>query len=187
MKNFLTIATLLLLSAFSVFAQTPAPAFPSVPLPLGVAGFVEYNQLGTPQVVGGVTAIYPVSGQLGLYATTTALLSPQKVIDPTTQRSFYAVTTQLRQGLHKDVLDTGRWSFLIGGDVGPSIGSSATSGLTVNFASSIVLTPLYQVSPAVSLILPVRGIYVSNVGWNPVVEFGVVFNLSKLKAASTQK
>ena len=183
MKSFLIVISLLFVGLFTSSAQT----FPNIPLPVGVMGFIQYDQLGTPVINGGVAAIYPVNGQYGLYMTSTALLTPQKEIDPITQKSFYAVTTAFRQGLHKDMFDTGRWSFLLGGDIGPSIGnsSSASTSFSVNLSSSIVVTPYYQLNPAISLVFPIRGVYIKNVGWNPELEFGVVINLSKLPKAKT--
>jgi hypothetical protein len=171
-----------LLFSGSLFAQ-------DIPIPAGVAGFVEYNQLGSPKVVGGVSALYPVSGDWRLYMTTTALLSPQKKLDPTTGKQFYAVTTAIRQGLHRDIVDVGRWSFLFGGDLGPALGSTSTAGLALNFSSSVVLTPVYQVNPAISVIMPIRGVYINSVGWNPEIDFGVQINLNYLtqKAATKAK
>lgn len=182
------IAVLLLVLGSLAVAQ--AQEFPAFPLPSGVSLFGEYNQLGSPKIVGGASALYPVLGQYGVYMTTTALFSPQLKTDPTSGKQFYAVTTAFRQGMHKDILDAGRFSFLLGGDLGPAIGNNAT-GLTVNFSSSVVLTTLYQLSPAWSLMLPVRGVYVNNVGWNPEIDFGVQLNLgylsAKAKAAATAK
>lgn len=182
----LLIALFLVAGLFTASISAQTPVFPSVPLPAGGMVFVNYNQLGSPVVTGGVAAIYPVAGQLGLYMTTTAIISPQLKLDPTTNKNFYGVTTALRQGLHKDVLDTGRFSFLLGGDLGPSIGNSSTTStnLTVNFSSSLVITTLYQATPAISLVLPIRGVYIANIGWNPEVEFGIVVNFSKLPKAS---
>lgn len=163
-----------------------AQDFPAIPIPAGVAGFVEYNQLGSPKIVGGVSALYPVSGAYKLYMTTTALLSPQLKLDPTTNKQFYAVTTSFRQGLHRDMIDVGKWSFLVGGDLGPALGSNpSASSLAVNFSSSVVITPVYQLSKSVSLILPLRGVYINNVGWNPEVDFGVQLNLSVLTNKAT--
>src|SRR5579863_4051783 len=146
MKNALFCA----LFAVTAFGQTStAPVnFPAIPLPVAVSAFGEFNQLGDPRFTMGVAAIYPVVGSLGIYGTTTADILPKKAVDPTTKRSFYAVSASIRQGFHKDILDTGRFSFLIGGDVGPSFSQSQPSGISINFSSSFVATGLYQITPA---------------------------------------
>ena len=173
------------LFAVMAFGQTTtAPVnFPATPLPAAVAAFGEFNQLGDPRFTMGVSAIYPVIGQAGIYGTTTADILPKKAVDPETKRSFYALSTSIRQGFHKDILDTGRMSFLLGGDVGPSFSQSQPSGISVNFSSSFVATGLYQISPAFSFILPIRMLYVTGVGWNPIAESGIVINLKNLPKA----
>ena len=181
MKNALFCA----LFAVTAFGQTStAPVnFPAIPLPVAVSAFGEFNQLGDPRFTMGVAAIYPVVGSLGIYGTTTADILPKKAVDPTTKRSFYAVSASIRQGFHKDILDTGRFSFLIGGDVGPSFSQSQPSGISINFSSSFVATGLYQITPAFSFIVPLRMLYVSGIGWNPIAEAGIVINLKNLPKA----
>ena len=44
---------------------------------------------------------------------------------------------------------------------------------------------VYQVNPTFSVIAPVRMLYVSGAGWNPVAELGVVINLKNLPKAKT--
>jgi hypothetical protein len=164
-------------------ATTPTVNFPTFPLPVAVAAFGEFNQLGSPRFTMGVSAIYPVVGSAGVYGTTTADILPKLAKDPTTGKPFYALSSSLRQGFHKDILDTGNFSLLIGGDVGPSFGSAQPSGININFSSSFVATALYQINPTFSVIVPVRMLYVTGIGWNPIAEAGVVINLKKLPAA----
>jgi hypothetical protein len=161
------------------FAQTAPPAFPANPLPVAVAAFGEFNQLGTPRWTLGIAAIYPVVGSAGIYGTTTADVLPKRAIDPATGRTFYAASASIRQGFHYDVYDAGRFSFLLGGDLGPSFASAQPSGININLSSSFVATPVYQVTPQLSVIFPVRMLYVSGIGWNPVLEMGAVFRLKK--------
>jgi len=178
----ITLASVLL--ACAAFGQTTTPVtpvFPSFPMPVGVAAFAEFNQLGNPRFTLGVSAIYPVSGQAGVYGTTTADILPRKAVDPATGKSFYAIQSSVRQGFHKDILDTGHLSILLGGDIGPSFSSSGGS-VNIDFSTSFVLTPVYQVSKAFSIIAPVRALYVAGVGWNPILEAGVVINLASLPA-----
>jgi len=112
--------TLFTIAAFGQSATTPEN-FPANPLPVAVAAFGEFNQLGDPRFTMGVSAIYPVVGSIGIYGTTTADILPKKAFDPATKRSFYALSSSIRQGFHKDILDTGRVRLLMGGDVGPAI------------------------------------------------------------------
>jgi len=166
-------------AAFGQTTTTPV-TFPAIPLPVAVAAFGEFNQLGSPRFTMGVSAIYPVVGSVGIYGTTTADILPKLAKDPTTGRSFYAISSSIRQGFHKDILDSGRFSFLLGGDVGPSFSESQTSGIDINFSTSFVATGIFQVTPAFSLIVPVRMLYMSGIGWNPIAEAGIVINLKNL-------
>jgi hypothetical protein len=68
----------------------------------------------------------------------------------------------------------------VGADVGPSFGQAQPTGITVSFSSSFVVTAVYQVTPAFSLMVPLRMLYINGIGWNPVVEAGVIINLKKL-------
>src|SRR5580692_9783406 len=159
------------LFAVSAFGQTTTPVnFPAVPLPAAVSAFGEFNQLGNPRFTMGISAIYPLVGSAGIYGTTTADILPKLAVDPTTGKKFYAISSSLRQGGHKDLVDTGRISVLLGGDVGPSFSQSQTSGFNISFSSSFVATAIYQVTPVFSFIVPVRMLYISGVGWNPIAE-----------------
>jgi hypothetical protein len=169
-------------AAFGQTATTPVN-FPQIPLPAAVAAFGEFNQLGSPRFTVGVSAIYPAVGSAGIYGTTTADILPKLATDPVTGRKFYAVSSSLRQGFHKDIVDTGRASFLLGADVGPSFSQSQPSGITVNFSSSFVATLIYQVTPAFSFVAPIRMLYITGIGWNPIAEAGVVINLKNLPKA----
>jgi hypothetical protein len=181
-----------LLCAIGAFGQTTAPVqpapttpvnFPAIPMPTGVAAFGEFNQLGSPRVTMGISAIYPVAGSAGIYGTTTADILPKLAVDPTTGRKFYAISSSVRQGFHKDLFDTGHLSFLLGADVGPSFNQAQPSGISVNFSSSFVATAVYQITPVFSVMLPVRMLYITGIGWNPIAEAGVIVNLKNLPKA----
>ena len=185
----LTITILLALAAFGQTPSAPTPPaaptagtvnFPAIPMPTGIAAFGEFNQLGSPRFTMGIAAIYPVAGEAGVYGTTTADILPKLATDPTTGRKFYAISSSVRQGFHKDLLDTGHASFLIGADVGPTFAQAQPSGINVNFSSSFVATAVYQVTPVFSFIVPIRMLYVTGIGWNPVAEAGVLINLKNL-------
>jgi hypothetical protein len=72
------------------------------------------------------------------------------------------------------MVDTGHAGFLIGGDVGPSFSQTQTSGFNFNFWSSFVATAIYQVTPVFSFIVPLRMLYITGIGWNPIAEAGVL-------------
>jgi hypothetical protein len=164
-------------------ATTPTVTFPAIPLPTSVAAFGEFNQLGTPRFTMGISAIYPVSGSAGVYGTTTADILPKLAVDPTTGRKFYAISSSVRQGFHKDLFDTGNFSFLLGADVGPTFSQAQPSGINANFSSSFVATGIYQITSVFSLLVPLRMVYVTGIGWNPIAEAGIVINLKNLPKA----
>lgn len=168
------------LCAFAAFAQTTpvTPTFPAIPLPVAVAAFGEFNQFATPRFSMGISAIYPVVGSVGVYGTTTADILPKK--GTVNGKSGTLLSSSIRQGFHKSILDTGRFSFLLGGDVGPSFSQSQSSGFNIDFSSSFVATGIYQITPVFSFIVPVRMLYITGVGWNPIVEAGIVINLKNL-------
>jgi len=178
----LIVPALFAVSAFGQTATTPVN-FPAIPLPVAVSAFGEFNQLGNPRFTMGIAAIYPVVGSAGVYGTTTADILPKLATDPATGKKFYAISSSLRQGFHKDLLDAGKMSFLLGGDVGPSFSQSQTAGFNINFSSSFVATGIYQVTPVFSFIVPVRMLYIAGVGWNPIAEAGVLINLKNLPKA----
>jgi hypothetical protein len=176
----------LALCAFAQSAPAPAPAVSTPAVPTGFAAFGEFNQLGTTSKwSGGLSAIYPVSTQAGVYMTTTGDILPKKAVDPTTKLDFYAISASLRQGIHKSMLSTGKFTFLLGGDVGPSF-SQPNGTLSVSFSSSFIATALYQINNVFSLIVPVRMLYISGIGWNPVIEAGVAINTKNLPKASAR-
>jgi hypothetical protein len=177
------------LAAFGQTTPPPAPATTvtiSVPLPAGILAFGSFNQLGTPRFTGGFAAIYPVIGSIGIYGTTTTDILPRKTFDPATGRNYYAISTSVRQGFHKSLISTGAFTFLLGADVGPSFSESTAAAITgkttiaVSLSTSATATAIYQISPLFSFAVPVRMLYESGIGWNPVVEAGFIINLQKL-------
>jgi hypothetical protein len=168
---------------------TASVAFPSLVLPTGIAVFTEFNQLGSPRWTAGFAALYPIVGSAGVYGSTTADVLPKLAVDPATGRKFYAISSSARQGFHKSVVATGRFTALIGGDVGPSFSQSTSSvidgksAITVSFSGSFTATGVYQLNSTFSAIVPVRMLYVSGIGWNPVLEAGIVINLKNLPKA----
>jgi hypothetical protein len=170
----------------AVFGQTTTTTQPTLStsiVPTGFAVFGEFNQLGlTSKWSGGMSAIYPVSTQAGVYMTTTGDFLPKKAIDPTTGKSFYAISGSMRQGVHKSMVTTGNFVFLLGGDVGPTFSnpSGTANTVSVSFSSSFIATAYYKVSPIFGAVVPVRMLYVTGIGWNPIVEAGITINLKNL-------
>jgi len=190
-----TLTTILLFAcAISAFGQATAPSGTATPgptfaMPGAVAVFGAFNQLGTPRWTGGFSAIYPmpvVPDSLRMFSTTTADVYPKKAVDPATGRPFYAISATVRQGFHRDLLDTSRWSFLLGGDVGPGFSQAQPSGINVSLSGSFVATAVCQVTPALSTMFAARMLYMTNIGWNPIGEAGVILNIKKLPKAKAQ-
>lgn len=181
MKHF-AVPALFAMAAFGQTTATPV-SFPAIPLPAAVSAFGEFNQLGSPRFTMGIAAIYPVVGSVGVYGSTTADILPRLAVDPATGRKFYAISASLRQGFHKDIVDTGHASFLVGADVGPSFSQAQTSGIEISFSSSFVATAIYQITPVFSFIVPLRMLYVTGIGWNPIAEAGILINLKNLPKA----
>jgi hypothetical protein len=185
MTRVFILAPLALALATAGFGQTAAPvtaapALPTVTLPTAISVVGEFNQLASPSWAVGFSVIYPVASQYGVYSTTTADAIPVRAKDPATGKPFYAVSASGRQGLHEKLLSTGNFTFLLGGDVGPGFSSTATTGINVSFTGSFVATTIYKVNQCLSVVAPIRMLYVSGIGWNPVIQAGVSFNLKNL-------
>jgi hypothetical protein len=167
--------------------STTTTTTPAITLPTAVSVVGEFNQLASPKFALGLSAMYTTSsqGSIGMYNTTTADVIPVKAKDPTTGLNFWAISASVRQGVHEKILATGNFRFLLGGDVGPGFSSTATGGITVSATGSFVATFLYRINKYISIVAPVRMLYVSNVGWNPVIQCGVALNLKNLPAAVT--
>jgi hypothetical protein len=202
MNRILSVSILACLLAFAALAQTPTPAPSAAPatspvtlqvpkLPAMFGAYGQFNQLGSPRFNGGIVAIYPVSQSVGIYGSTITDLFPSAQKDTTTGRTFYALNTSVRQGFHKDMLDTGAFSFFIGGDIGPSFSSNTgavVSGgvatISVSLSTSATGTLIYKAAPWMDVLASGRMLYVSGAGWNPVVAVGILFNLKKLPPAT---
>jgi hypothetical protein len=61
--------------------------------------------------------------------------------------------------------------------------TAGKSAITVSFSSSFIATGVVQLNPAFSFVVPLRMLYISGIGWNPVLEAGVVINLKNLPKA----
>lgn len=139
------------------------------------------NQLGSPKWSVGLSAIYPLVGQAGVYGITTSDIYTKKMYTAAGQ-SFWGLSAGVRQGVSKSLLTTGRFTFLLGGDLGPSFSSAQPNGVNINFSSSFVITTIVQLTPIISFVAPERMLYVggTDAGWNPVLQAGVAFNLAAL-------
>lgn len=193
MRNAFTLVIIGVLMAVLAVAQT-APAQPTatttttpaaaattlanVTLPTYIMGGVSFNQLTG--AAGFVSAIIPESNSVGLYGSATTDLVPLKTT--VNGKSIYLLSGSARAGEHKVVYQDSKNAVLIGGDVGASFANSAGgSGVTLGVAGSFTLTYVRQLSPHWAVGIPVRMLYMSNVGpngtgaWNPVVEAGIIW------------
>lgn len=163
-----------LLFAFAVACLAQAPATPpDIKLPTYIAGGAAYNQLAGWNL--WFSAIVPVANQSGIYESTTTDLFPTKSL--VAGKYVYTFQTSIRQGVHKVVHDDGKNTVLIGGDAGVSFSQSSApaTSQSVGLAGSFTATYVRQLSPHWAVIAPVRALYIQNLGWNPVVEFGFVW------------
>ena len=188
--KFTTCILLALVLAVCAFGQAAAtqPSISTSVVPNSIAIYGQYNQLATTASpwTGGVAGVYNISQSAGLFMTTSLDLSPKKAIDPTTGKAFYALSGAARQGIHKIAVSTGKVTFAVGADVGPSFASPTglpSSSITVSASSSFVVTTFIKASSAVGIVIPLRMLYVSGIGWNPVGEIGITINLGKLPKA----
>jgi hypothetical protein len=147
---------------------------PALKLPTYVGAGVSCNQIAVPPCNPWLTSIYPASSSLGIYLSSTADITPVQQIDPTTKRTYWAFTTSIRQGAHKLLLTSGRFSILVGGDAGGAFSQSATSGIGVSFTGSITATAVWQISNKWAVIAPIRAVWI-NSGWNAVPQVGILF------------
>lgn len=174
--------TLIAVAAFGQTVDTPTtPTFGPI---AGVMAFGAFNQLGNPRWTGGAGGIYPLIGKINVYGTTVADIMPKLATDPITGRRFYAVSASLRQGVHYQVLATGKFRLYVGQDIGPEFSGAQPSGINISLSTSSTVTPLIQFNQTFSAILPLRMLYIDKIGWNPVAEFGIVLNLSQLPKAA---
>jgi hypothetical protein len=186
MKASIKTTLLLILAASSMLAQTSAPpAAPAQPiaLPTAISVVGEFNQLASPRWAMGLSALYApaLQSNIGMYNTTTADVVPVKATDPITGKKFLAISASVRQGVHEKLLATGPWVFLVGADIGPGFSQPSGGGaINVNIASSFVATTVYRARPWLSVVVPVRMLYVGGIGWNPVVQAGISINLKSL-------
>lgn len=179
------LALVCLCSILPAFGQPTSPPasdpFPSFPLPSGVVATVNFNQLGTPRITGGVGAIYPVAGSVGLYGVTGAEFYPALKANPATGKLFYSLQTNIQQEIHKDIFDTGHFSFLIGGGAGPSFSATQGTGVTVDLSAALIGSVVYQFNTKFSAVFSLKGMYIQGAGLNPVPRAGLIFNLPAKK------
>jgi hypothetical protein len=156
-----------------VAGVTPAVIASNITLPTYIAGGVAYNQLAGVNL--WFSAIVPVVNSSGVYESTTTDLFPTSSV--VAGKTVYTFQTSIRQGIHKVVHDDGKNIVLIGGDAGVAFSqSSVTSAGTATGASgSFTVTYVRSITPHFAVMVPVRGLYMPTLGWNPVVEVGLVW------------
>src|ERR1039458_2236588 len=97
-------------TAVPTVTPTPTVTFPNLILPAGIAAFGEFNQLGNPRWTAGFSALYPVVGSAGVYGSTTADVLPKLATDPRSEEHTFELSAAARQGFHKSVVTTGRFT-----------------------------------------------------------------------------
>jgi hypothetical protein len=175
MKRIYIVITALCAITIAAFAQTATPAALT---PTYVGAGAAFNQIGNPRVNLWATAIYPVASSIGMYSSTTTDIVPVARVDAATGRKYFAFTTSIRQGVHKVVYTSSKFTALLGGDGGVGLSQAAPSGVDVSLSAAFTATLIYQLSPRWAIAAPIRGIY-SGGAWNLVPEFGFVFKPGK--------
>lgn len=170
----------LTLLAFSALGQAPAPApvpapLPAVTLPTYIGGFVAFNQIGQPRWNLSMAAIYPVVTSAGIYMSTSTDIIPIQQVDPITKRTFWAFSTSIRQGAHKVVLTSGKFTALVGGDAGVGITQASPSGINVGFAGSFTATAAWELNKNWAVVMPIRALWTGQSSWNVIPEIGILF------------
>ena len=172
---------ILSLFACALCAQTttPTPGTPlaNVSLPTYIMAGVSFNQITG--AAGFVSAIIPESNGVGLYGSVTTDLVPLKAT--VSGKSVYLLSGSARAGQHKVLYRGPKFAFLLGADLGASFSGTSPTGVTIGIAGSFTVTGVYQISPHWAIAVPVRMLYMANVGpngtgaWNPVTEIGCVW------------
>lgn len=198
---------LLALSLFAICASaqtiTPVPlpvpdaktaasiaALSAITLPTYIAAGGAYNQFAGWNA--WASAIVPVSSILPsvksdtMYESTTADIFPLK--SDINGKSGYLLTTSIREGVHRVVIKTPRFTGLLGGDIGYAFTQSATPATpaaslsstvalpTSGISASVTATGVWQITKSLSAMIPVRFLYMANAGgWNAIVEVGLVW------------
>ena len=175
-----TLVITLFLAAICCLAQSaPASndsaAVSNEPLPTYVGVGAAFNQIGQPRFNLWAAAVYPVSSRAGVYMSTTTDIIPISQIDPVTKRQFWAFQTSIRQGAHKIVFSSGKFTALAGGDAGAGVSQASPSGINVSFAGSLTITAVYDLGKKFALVVPVRALWTGQSSWNVLPEIGILF------------
>jgi len=167
----------------------------SSPLPAGIAVYGTYNQLSTASSNWGfgMSGAYTTKAQqsIAMFNVTAVDFEPVKGTDPTTGKQFVGFTAALRQELHEAFLRTGKFTASFGVGAGPAL-SSAPASVTFSATASFDVTAMYRLNSYLSLILPLRMEYISNIGngqgaFNPIAQFGILLNTRKLPPPATTR
>lgn len=201
MKHLAVLSLFAVCAAAQTVVPVPAPvpdaktaagiaALSSITLPTYIAAGGAYNQFAGWNA--WASAIIPVSTILPsvksdtMYESTTADIFPIKSV--INGKSGYLLTTSIREGMHRAVIKTPRFTGLVGGDIGYAFTQSATPPATPAALSSTVVIPtsgisasitatgVWHITKSLSAMVPVRFLYMANAGgWNAIVEVGLVF------------
>ena len=175
LKFTLIVLAFLLFPLLLATAQAlPEPPVIPAKLPTYVGAGVTCNQLASPPCNPWVTAIYPASSPLGVYLSTTTDITPVQAFDVPTQRKYWAFQTSIRQGVHKVLLTSGKFTALMGGDAGIALSQTAPAGIGMAFTASFTATAVWQISPKWAVVIPMRAIWI-NGGWNVVPQLGLLY------------
>lgn len=177
------LVTLFLIFALAASAQVSLSDAKLPPLVLAGASFNQFQ--GWNALLSGVI---PESNSVGMYASLTADISAVRYTNAS-GKSGYLLSPNFRAGQHKTLWRSGRNMLLLGGDLGfaltqpnqPVTATPTAASVTIGLAGSFTATYVRQINAHFAASLPVRMLWLSNVGpngagaWNPVVEAAFVW------------
>jgi hypothetical protein len=168
--------------AAPVVAPTTTASPITLPAYFAVGG--EFNQLANPKGAIFVDMVYTTSGQnsIGMVNDTGIDIVPTKKTDPTTGKSFYAITSEVNQCVDEKIIATGKFRLYAGVCGGPGFSSTAAGGINISATGSFKAVATYRLNSFMSVVFPVRMNYITGIGWNPIIEGGISFDLKKLPA-----
>lgn len=174
MTLFRCIAILAIVGCLSTAVPLSAQTTTSFTLPTYIGAGAAFNPQGDTRVTLFATAIYPLASEAGVYTSTTADITPVRLLNAKNQ-TYTSFQTSVRQGVHKIVYHKGPLMALLGGGAGGAFTQASPGGLNVNLAGEVTATVAWQFSKSLALIVPVRGLFTPQVGWALTPQVGIVF------------
>lgn len=151
-------------------------ALAALPLPTYIAFGAAYDQQAG--FNGFAAAIVPVSNNSGIYEATVGDLYPKANI--VSGQKIYTIQASIRQEVHKVIFQDKMNMVLAGVGAGFTFAGSTTASSTTSNSTSastatgataaLTFTYVRQLSKSWAFLIPVRAVYLANLGWKPIVQ-----------------